>query len=336
MARIAFEGMAFEGRPAETVLDALLRHGLDLPFSCRKGVCQTCLLQARSGALPPKAQQGLKETLAAQGYFLPCVCVPEADLDVVRPDAEALFVPAEVVAVERLSPKIARLRLRPDAPFDYRPGQFLNLRRADGVTRSYSLASVPGVDRWLELHVQRSLNGTMSPWICDTLAPGARVLVQGPNGASFYVPGRPQQPLLLIGTGSGLAPLYGIARDALQHGHSGRIELYHGTRRPEGHYLTPELRALAKRCPNFAYVACLSGAERAKGSPHGRADDLALKVHPDLAGWRVFLAGNAAMVAKARKAAYLAGAALADIHADPFEKKDLRRFPRRGAAAAVA
>ena len=34
------------------------------------------------------------------------------------------------------------------------------------------------------------------------------------------------------------------------------------------------------------------------------------------------------MVAEAKKATYLRGAALADIHADPFDLKELRKTPR--------
>ena len=51
----------------------------------------------------------------------------------------------------------------------------------------------------------------------------------------------------------------------------------------------------------------------------GRAADLALARHPQLKGWRVYLCGNTAMVKATKRKAYLAGAALHDIHSDPFE-----------------
>src|ERR1019366_6954129 len=123
---------------------------------------------------------------------------------------------------------------------EYRAGQFVSLFREDGLARSYSLASLPG-EGALELHVRKIPGGAMSGWLysqalhsqalhsqsLDRAQPGAQsgvpVWIQGPSGNCFYVPGKADEPLLLAGAGTGLAPLYGIARDALQQGHSGPI-----------------------------------------------------------------------------------------------------------------
>ena len=43
-------------REGETVLDALLRQGVEMPFSCKGGVCHTCLLQCTEGPVEPSAQ----------------------------------------------------------------------------------------------------------------------------------------------------------------------------------------------------------------------------------------------------------------------------------------
>ena len=117
-----------------------------------------------------------------------------------------------------------RLRLRPEGSFDYQPGQYVQLRRPDGLARSYSLASLPR-EGWLELHVRRVTDGRMSSWIFDELHVGGRLELRGPFGDCHYEPGRPEQPLLLAGLGTGLAPLYGIARDALESGHTGPVQL---------------------------------------------------------------------------------------------------------------
>ena len=93
-------------------------------------------------------------------------------------------------------------------------------------------------------------------------------------------------------------------------------------------YLDRELRAVARRHANFHYAGCLSGPEVPEDRRGGRAEACAFADHPDLNGWRVFLCGYPPMVEAAKKTAYLAGAALADIHADPFELREQRRQQR--------
>lgn len=130
--------------------------------------------------------------------------------------------------------------------------------------------------------------------------------------ATAYVPGREQQPLLLAGTGTGLAPLYGIARDALAAGHHGPIHLVHGvpSRRL---YLRPELLALADEHANFTYTASVLDED-------GPMDKAMLARHPSLKGWRAYVCGDPAIVQRMRKTLFLAGAALNDIHADAFHQ----------------
>jgi NAD(P)H-flavin reductase/ferredoxin len=319
MPKVTLEGRSHEISSGETVLDGLLRDGVPVPHSCRSGVCQSCLMRAVEGAPPEESQKGLKEVLRVQDYFLSCICRPTADLEIALPGAEAAaFIDATVVGKEMIGDNILRLRLRPEAPVEYRPGQFVNLRTHHGHVRSYSLASVPDLDETLEFHVRRLPDGRVSGWVHEALRSGDSLQIQGPVGDCFYLPGRPDQPLLLIGTGCGLAPLWGIVRDALRQGHRAPIHLYHGSRHKDGLYLVEELRELAHTHPNFRYVPCLSGEHAPHGVRSGRAAHIALEDHPDLKGWRVYLCGNPDMVAAARRKIFLAGASFADILADEF------------------
>ena len=321
---LRFAGVDYDWREAETVLDALLRQDAPAPYSCRNGVCLTCMMQCRDGTPSAESQVGIKDTLRLDGHFLPCLCTPDGDLDCEPPNDDEIYGRAILREIEHLSPAICRILLEPAMPLYYRAGQFINVRRDDGMVRSYSLASVPTLDDHLELHIKRLPRGEMSNWLFDRVEPGVGLDIQGPNGACFYVPGRPETPLLLIGNGSGLAPLIGIARDALSSGHAGEIQLYHGTRHREGLYLDATLRAMAEDHANFTYTACVSG----ESGQSGRAENVAFADHPALDGYRVYLCGYPPMVEAARKAAYLMGAAIADIHADPFELRDLRSKPR--------
>jgi NAD(P)H-flavin reductase len=275
------------------------------------------MLRAVRGAPPAASQQGLKESLIQKGYFLPCVARPEEDLEVTPPVDDDVTVSGRIAGIEALSPTVSRVRLALDAPFDYRPGQFVNLVRADGLIRSYSVASLPDHEADLELHVRHIPGGRMSGWLCGGEALASAVEVRGPAGDCFYL-GDADEPLLLIGTGTGLAPLYGIARDALARGHRGEIALYHGGLNEQGLYLRAELAELCARHANFSYLPCVLEGEAEEGMLVGAIDQLTISRHADLARWRIYLCGDPALVESLRKKLFLAGAGLRRIHADAF------------------
>jgi CDP-4-dehydro-6-deoxyglucose reductase len=308
MPTVTYAGAAYQGASGESVLDTLLRHGVSVSNSCRAGACQSCLMRSGSGAIPPVAQRGLKSTLIEQGYFLSCVCEPEGDL-VVEP-AGGLEIEARIASLERLTPTVLRARLTPLAEMAYRPGQYVTLRRGDGLSRSYSLAGLPE-DGTLELHVRRAPHGRMSGWLFDEAREGEAVSVRGPAGDCFYTAGKPEQPLLLAGTGTGLAPLAGICRDALRHGHTGPIHLYHGARKADDLYLQEELGALAALHANLRY-------EPVVVPDGGSLEHVVGQRHSSFTGWRGFVCGNPAMVPLLKKKLFLAGMASREIFADAF------------------
>lgn len=322
---IRYQDRALSPRPGETVLECLLRGGVPVPCSCRAGACQSCLLRAVEGSPPPPAQSTLKDTLRARGYFLSCIAKPETDLTVALGDSEELRCAATVQSRELLPAAVLRLRLRPQTDFPYSAGQFVNLMRPDGLTRSYSLASVPGHSPFLELHIRLHRGGQMSGYL-NELRPGDTIHLRGPAGECYYVGGRPEQPILLAGTGTGIAPLYGIAMDALRSGHRGPLVIAYGAANPAGLYLDAELRALAAAHKNLTYLPCALNPDApaaASVSPPvgvhlGPLDALIAARYPALRGFRIFLCGHPELVAKLRKQVFLAGASRKDIACDPF------------------
>lgn len=321
MTRIYFDDTDYPVNPGETVLETLTAAGKEIPNACRSGVCQSCLMQAKAGEIPPAAQQGLKDTLRASGHFLACQCQPIADMEVVvAGEAAAEEIPVELADIEWLSPSVMRVLLEPKQPFEYKRGQFINLIREDGVRRSYSLAGGEPGNPMLELHIRHIPGGRMSDWLVRR--PERQPLhIQGPLGSCFYTDKQVGQPLLLIGTGTGLAPLYGIVNDALMAGHTGPIHLYHGARKAEELYLVDQLRALADQYANLHYTPCVLEPSDKPSSAQwatGRVDEIGFSRHGNLKGWRCYFCGNPDLVTRLRKQAYLGGASLKEIHADAF------------------
>ncbi len=304
----------------ETVLDALLRENIQIPNGCRQGVCQSCLMRSLDNPPPVSAQIGLKDTLQIQNYFLACLCHPQQDMTLALPDQQSLLSAARVVKKEPLNQEIMRLVLQCENNISFFAGQFINLQHPDsGVMRSYSIANVPHPENQIEFHIRRLPNGQFSNWVHDELQTGMQLNISDPQGTCHYLPGKTEQPLMLIGTGSGLAPLYGIIHDALLQDHQGEIHLYHGSSHADGLYWVDKMRDMADEFTNFYYTPCVSRSDdETLDFKKGRVHDVALQAMPNLKGWRIYLCGHPEMVSQTKKMAYLKGAALKDIYADAF------------------
>lgn len=320
MSRVTFEGRRYPRAENESVLDALVRGGARVAFSCRKGTCHTCALRVLEGDAGRESQADLRPALSARGYFLPCRAKPRGELLVARPDPTETLVRMHVHANERVAPDIARVLLEPELSFGWRPGQFVNVIHPDQTSRSYSIASLQLADYFLELHVRRVPDGKVSRWLADEVRPGDVLEIQGPHGECTWDPTDLDRPLLLMGTGTGLAPLIGVAREALLGGHRGEIWLYHGVRAASALYQDDALRALAHEHPRFHYVPSVSGPEVPTHAVSGRVTDVAAQRHASLDGFAVYLAGLPQMVDAARHWAFSVGAHREHIRADPFER----------------
>lgn len=314
MTLVRHEGGAVDVAPGETVLEALLRAGVNAPHSCRAGNCQSCLHRAIDGAPPPQSQSGLTDAQKAMGYFLPCICRPTTPLTISRPDDLGASLEAIVRAIDPLSEDIIRLRIEADG-FAYRPGQFVELSVGEDLKRHYSLASHPEEDSLLEMHIRLHQDGRMSRHLAEILKTGDSVRVAGPSGSCFYEGVAKDQPMLLIGAGTGLAPLYGVLRDALSKGHRGPIRLYHGARSGNGLYLSEELQALSNSRDNLAYRPCAFDPT----APHGGdVAATALEAEQSVSDAAIFLCGGENLVKRLKRELFMRGASLKNIRSDAF------------------
>jgi ring-1,2-phenylacetyl-CoA epoxidase subunit PaaE len=83
------DGIEFDFRlPSDgsTLLDAAMRAGADLPFSCKGGVCSTCKAKVLEGEVEMELNYGLEPDEVAAGYVLTCQSHPKTDRVVVTFD----------------------------------------------------------------------------------------------------------------------------------------------------------------------------------------------------------------------------------------------------------
>ncbi len=317
MSTFDFEGQEIVAEGQETVLSALLRHGVDIQNRCRTGACQSCLLRT-PGKAPAQAQNGLDETLVERGVFMSCQAAAKDVERVERVESEMFpKYPAHLVNKRMASGDVMIFDFEVPG-WQASPGRFVRLTHSTGVSRPYSIAT-PAWESTskVSLHVRLIPGGAMSHCLSNLESDDAFTL-EGPFGRCFYRCNDLNQPILLIGSGTGLAPLYGIATDALSRGHVGPITLFHGARTTSHLYFQEELGDLSAKYPNFMYYPCVESLPRDTeflGSPLVHA----LATHTDLEGFKVYLCGNPELVRTSQKKCFLAGANLKDIASDAFE-----------------
>ena len=121
---------------------------------------------------------------------------------------------ADVEQIRVETPRAKTFRLRPPMWVPHLPGQHYDVRltAADGyrAERSYSIASSPLEEGVVELTIDRLDGGEVSTYFHDVLVEGDQVEVRGPF-ASYFV-WRGEEPVLLIGGGSGVVPLMSMLR----------------------------------------------------------------------------------------------------------------------------
>lgn len=300
-------------KDGETVLEALEGAGLDIPNACRAGACQACKLQATQGQVPAIAQQGLTNAEKTLGYFLSCQCQPNEDLTLTQPAAQKRTT-ATVLALKKLSPQILQLRL--SAAFPFVAGQFFTLWHQGNIARSYSIASTAD-EGFIECHIKKVPGGLFSQYAFEHLKVDDTLEIQGPTGSCIYAPRDATQPLLLAGLSTGLAPLFGILKQALQQQHCGPIHLICAAKSEQGIYLTTELKQLEAAHTNLRVDFVIQEGP-ATDYTQANVYDFCKQAHPSTKGYSVYLCGAQSFVTKLKKQCFLAGANMAEIHADAF------------------
>ncbi|ASJ97218.1 2Fe-2S iron-sulfur cluster-binding protein [Shewanella marisflavi] len=329
MTTFYLDGQAFEAQAGESVLDTLIRHGQRVNYSCKKGVCKTCLLQHVDGEMAIGAQRGLTLGLKQRHYLCSCQCKPTPSLRLKSILPQDLFIGAKIQQKQFINEAVVRICLSLDEPLLHHPGQYINVRRFDGLTRSYSPVNQPG-DSLIELHVRRKYNGQFSDWLYHHAGIGESLLVQGPLGSRYYRNAYRDTKLIIVAFGSGLGVAYGILNQALAQGHQGEIFLYVGARDDNDLYLHHKLLKMMLEHRQFQYQACITGQSESKGRRviHANPFTEALKSHQFDRQQQLFLCGEPGLVNESREVAFLNGFPIERIHSLSFEYKDLRTRPR--------
>ncbi|MBB5755299.1 2Fe-2S iron-sulfur cluster-binding protein [Prosthecomicrobium pneumaticum] len=318
------DALAFDVEPHETLLAAALRADINLPHDCKSGTCGTCRFRIVEGTVdylePP---MGLDPEERAAGFGLACQARPASDLVAEIEVMPSLVEPparhrATVRAVERLAADVVHLALDlPEAArCDYLPGQYVNIHFDDGRSRSFSMAAPPR-GRTIELHVRQIPGGAFTERRIATLAPGDALDIELPHG-SFFLRKDDFRPLLMVATGTGLAPVKSILESLMDDPDCPPVALYWGARTKADLYLHAAIEAWAGRFDDFRYVPVLSRPDADWDGRRGYVQDAVLADFPDLSEQAIYLCGSPTMVGAAKSLFLSNGASVNHIYADSF------------------
>ncbi|HEY2677820.1 MAG TPA: 2Fe-2S iron-sulfur cluster-binding protein [Steroidobacteraceae bacterium] len=298
----------FDAAPDQPLLDAALDARLNVPHSCKGGNCGACRARLLSGEVgyPGGPPLGLSAAEAADGMILLCQARARTDvtieiLEIRRADAASIKrMPCRIERALPLSHDVMGLFLKLPAAeaFDFEAGQYIDIILSGGRRRSFSIASPPHDARLLELHVRRVPGGEFTDRLFHEDTRSALLTIEGPLGYFFYRPHTGSAPpMLLIGGGTGIAPLLSILRHIIENGIERDMSVFWGVRSERDLYAHATLENLAKSARTLRYVPVLSEASPAWHGRKGLVHEAALEGIADLEGHEVYTAGPPAMIA---------------------------------------
>ncbi len=340
MAIITYQDQQVEIVEPETLLEGLEKAGFKIPFSCRSGICQSCMMQA--DAQPPiSSQVGLSDNQKTQHFFLACSCIPSKPMTVNLITATDKLT-ATVKEKRLVNEQVAVLKIIVDCK--WYPGQVIDIWFDDVQARSYSIASRCESEKVIEIHVKKHDQGLVSQWLYNEVKAGQVLQLSKPFGDCFYNSDQQNKPLLLVGTGTGLAPLYGILQEAIHQQHKAPIYIYIAGSKEADLYYIEEINSLIKAKEDIYFTPAIRHAVEDDKTSNKEIDlnniidndiisldnsrhggdiiNLVKERHTNLKGWQVFVCGNPEMVKKAQRECFFLGAGVGDIFADAFTVKD--------------
>jgi CDP-4-dehydro-6-deoxyglucose reductase len=340
---LSSSAISFDVAPHQSLLDAALDAALNLPHSCKGGNCGACRARLLRGEIyyPNGRPLGLSDAEIAEGYVLMCQARARGDLcietfEITTPDQTVVKrLPARIERALPLSHDVMGLYLRLPAAetFCFEAGQYIDIILPGGRRRSFSIVSPPHDSRLLELHVRRVAGGEFSARLFDEDMRSALLTIEGPLGQFAYRAG--SAPMLMIGGGTGIAPLLSMLRHVIENGVERDITLYWGVRSERDLYAQATLAHLVARLDtaratvvgdhsppargSLSYVPVLSEPSVGWRGSRGWVHEAVLRDIQDLNPYDVYTAGPPAMIEAVRRELANRGVATNRLFFDSFD-----------------
>jgi len=303
-------GHSFPIEAHETILEAALKHGYTLPYSCRDGVCGTCKGKVVSGLVDYGNYQEstLSEAERAAGMALFCCAKPHSDLVLECREVSAVndipvkTLPCRVHKMKRPAPDVMVLWLKLPANerLQFLAGQYIDILLKDQKPRSFSLANAPHDDEFLELHVRNIIGGAFTHHVFEVMKERDILRFKGPLG-TFFLREDTEKPIIFVASGTGFAPIKAIVEHALYIGLKRPMHFYWGGRKLADLYMLDQARQWESKGIKFTPVLSEALPEDDWQGRTGFVHQAVLDDYGDLSGHEVYVCGAPIVVEAAHR-----------------------------------
>jgi len=322
-------GNTFKVRPSQTVLQAAIEAGINLPYGCRNGACGACKAKLLQGKVIHDDYQGsaMSDAELIAGNALLCCARPMEDLTIECRELGGLagikprILPARVAKKEQLTHDVIALHLQLPASerLQFKAGQYIEFILKDGKRRAFSIANAPHDSDFLQLHIRVIAGGVFSEYVEKDLQEKAILRLEAPFG-SFFLREDSQKPIIFVAGGTGFSPVKGIIEHILHNNIKRDILLYRGARELRDLYMHDLCEKWAALMPNITYIPVLSEAADSD-SWQGRAglvhqavlDDIS-----DLSAYQAYVCGAPGMCEVAHQSFLQQGLDAEEFFSDAF------------------
>jgi len=204
----------------------------------------------------------------------------------------------------------------PEKAVDFKAGQFFMMEVVDAVgkaNRSYSISSAPSQKDGFSLTVKLLPDGRGSAILRD-LKIGETANFMAAFGHFFLVDS--PKDILMVATGTGLAPFMSMLPTLFEQGHEGPIRLCFGVRHEADLFYVDQVRAWEKAHPNFEAKITVSQPTESWDGLTGRVTEHFDGL--DFANVQVYICGNGDMVKSVKLLMDEKGVPKPDIHLEQF------------------
>ncbi|MDR2240288.1 MAG: cytochrome b N-terminal domain-containing protein [Zoogloeaceae bacterium] len=295
-----------KARFGETILDAGLLGGINLPYECRNGGCGVCKCSVLIGDVDPGIYQSsaLSPAERAMGKVLMCCATPLSDIEIEYESQDALArAPVKeytgvVHKMEKLGHDVmaVTIKLPPDETISFIAGQYINIILDDGERRAFSFSNAPHNAKHVDLQIRLMPGGRFTTHVFEQMKVGDPIRFEGPLGE--FTLRESTRPIIFVAGATGFAPVKSMVEDAFYRGLKRPIRLYWGVKQRRDLYMADLPEQWQREHESFKFIPVLSepSPEDNWTGRTGLVHEAILQDFPSLSGNEIYACGSVRMV----------------------------------------